>query len=105
MRRTGGITGDVQEWLCFLNDPASTKSYTCGHALSLADGLTSLARDGGYGQLYVGGDDLDLAAWEPVLAVAGVEMRAAKGQLSIWARSEEHTSELQSLMRISYAVF
>src|SRR3546814_7676893 len=25
--------------------------------------------------------------------------------LYIWARSEEHTSELQSLMRISYAVF
>src|SRR3546814_3143471 len=24
---------------------------------------------------------------------------------SIWCRSEEHTSELQSLMRISYAVF
>src|SRR3546814_3545942 len=24
---------------------------------------------------------------------------------SMWARSEEHTSELQSLMRISYAVF
>src|SRR3546814_6755736 len=24
---------------------------------------------------------------------------------SIWERSEEHTSELQSLMRISYAVF
>src|SRR3546814_16703223 len=24
---------------------------------------------------------------------------------SVWARSEEHTSELQSLMRISYAVF
>src|SRR3546814_4147685 len=24
---------------------------------------------------------------------------------AIWARSEEHTSELQSLMRISYAVF
>src|SRR3546814_2573016 len=23
----------------------------------------------------------------------------------VWARSEEHTSELQSLMRISYAVF
>src|SRR3546814_6917724 len=28
------------------------------------------------------------------------------GRVSIWeARSEEHTSELQSLMRISYAVF
>src|SRR3546814_1354721 len=25
--------------------------------------------------------------------------------LKIWIRSEEHTSELQSLMRISYAVF
>src|SRR3546814_5804151 len=25
--------------------------------------------------------------------------------LSFWSRSEEHTSELQSLMRISYAVF
>src|SRR3546814_9037824 len=25
--------------------------------------------------------------------------------LSVWRRSEEHTSELQSLMRISYAVF
>src|SRR3546814_1677247 len=29
------------------------------------------------------------------------ELRAA----AQWARSEEHTSELQSLMRISYAVF
>src|SRR3546814_5135260 len=27
------------------------------------------------------------------------------GPLSNWRRSEEHTSELQSLMRISYAVF
>src|SRR3546814_9638742 len=27
------------------------------------------------------------------------------GQLSLGTRSEEHTSELQSLMRISYAVF
>src|SRR3546814_8676722 len=28
-----------------------------------------------------------------------------QGQLAVLARSEEHTSELQSLMRISYAVF
>src|SRR3546814_3334294 len=27
------------------------------------------------------------------------------GSVVAWARSEEHTSELQSLMRISYAVF
>src|SRR3546814_5059685 len=29
----------------------------------------------------------------------------AQGQAGIFRRSEEHTSELQSLMRISYAVF
>src|SRR3546814_6483361 len=29
----------------------------------------------------------------------------AAANLSAWKRSEEHTSELQSLMRISYAVF
>src|SRR3546814_5336297 len=29
----------------------------------------------------------------------------ADGDGNVWERSEEHTSELQSLMRISYAVF
>src|SRR3546814_6264074 len=29
----------------------------------------------------------------------------AMGLIRVWNRSEEHTSELQSLMRISYAVF
>src|SRR3546814_3688281 len=36
--------------------------------------------------------------------VAGRDM-AGRGALAWEARSEEHTSELQSLMRISYAVF
>src|SRR3546814_10667381 len=31
--------------------------------------------------------------------------RAARQGMAVMARSEEHTSELQSLMRISYAVF
>src|SRR3546814_980067 len=31
--------------------------------------------------------------------------RKGRAQLAVCARSEEHTSELQSLMRISYAVF
>src|SRR3546814_3828979 len=30
---------------------------------------------------------------------------AAFAAMGVWTRSEEHTSELQSLMRISYAVF
>src|SRR3546814_20774318 len=34
---------------------------------------------------------------------AGIELRPTP--VSGWDRSEEHTSELQSLMRISYAVF
>src|SRR3546814_1775240 len=34
-----------------------------------------------------------------------VDVEASHGILDTYARSEEHTSELQSLMRISYAVF
>src|SRR3546814_1131036 len=37
-----------------------------------------------------------------LMAQAGFDPRAA---VNLWQRSEEHTSELQSLMRISYAVF
>src|SRR3546814_5492945 len=40
------------------------------------------------------------------IAVAAVAPRAADAEgLALFLRSEEHTSELQSLMRISYAVF
>src|SRR3546814_7162561 len=39
-------------------------------------------------------------------AVDGVRLHLHRGGVSRWRqRSEEHTSELQSLMRISYAVF
>src|SRR3546814_3917140 len=42
----------------------------------------------------------------PPAAVASLaEKLAAQKRISIDHRSEEHTSELQSLMRISYAVF
>src|SRR3546814_3833577 len=41
------------------------------------------------------------------IVAKGVELTAAArhGDVELSARSEEHTSELQSLMRISYAVF
>src|SRR3546814_3374539 len=42
------------------------------------------------------------------LQMAGSVLKGVKaqdGKLNVNARSEEHTSELQSLMRISYAVF
>src|SRR3546814_1297089 len=42
-------------------------------------------------------DDRSLFRYPPDYAVPGLD--------SVFDRSEEHTSELQSLMRISYAVF
>src|SRR3546814_7683505 len=46
-----------------------------------------------------------LSEEERELGVALVEMGAGVPNVSVFARSEEHTSELQSLTRISYAVF
>src|SRR3546814_7609624 len=44
--------------------------------------------------------------WRDTLAVMqGALADASAGAEQVAARSEEHTSELQSLMRISYAVF
>src|SRR3546814_4336972 len=40
-------------------------------------------------------------AFSPIRCIAPIE----RGRGTVTARSEEHTSELQSLMRISYAVF
>src|SRR3546814_5992778 len=41
----------------------------------------------------------------PAPISTGAEVRARKKAAELRWRSEEHTSELQSLMRISYAVF
>src|SRR3546814_5673972 len=45
------------------------------------------------------------AQYSPILKKILVEERAKRDIASENVRSEEHTSELQSLMRISYAVF
>src|SRR3546814_9262983 len=84
----------------FLNYTATTEIYTYGHTLSLHDALPISAR----------------AARTPSGANSGPKSfvrspsrrgPAAPTRTAIrgCARSEEHTSELQSLMRISYAVF
>src|SRR3546814_4392831 len=59
--------------------------------------------------------DKRLVNWDPGLgtAISDLEVETREIQGSFWhlkypladGRSEEHTSELQSLMRISYAVF
>src|SRR3546814_3996493 len=40
-----------------------------------------------------------------ISATVGTNFADGRGNIVLSARSEEHTSELQSLMRISYAVF
>src|SRR3546814_4205129 len=42
---------------------------------------------------------------ESVAKWSSSKVRAENTGIDSWGRSEEHTSELQSLMRISYAVF
>src|SRR3546814_5123105 len=78
---------------CFVfNDTAATEIYTYCHTLPLHDALP----------ISTGGpDDAD----PPAAQGARGDPRLG-GPLRVPAeRSEEHTSELQSLMRISYAVF
>src|SRR3546814_4994287 len=41
----------------------------------------------------------------PLMEASAQLTEAIRGELPLYSRSEEHTSELQSLMRISYAVF
>src|SRR3546814_4621494 len=75
-----------------------------------------VAFDGGNGQPYAACKDVDLAQlFRGVLPAAegggvygklvGGSEAAVGGEYGDAVRSEEHTSELQSLMRISYAVF
>src|SRR3546814_6583161 len=94
--------------LFVLNATATTEIYTYGPPLSPHDGLPSYRRhlDGLRGRL---GRAMGETARR--LSRAGLEPWIEPGGgMFLWARlpdgrSEEHTSELQSLMRISYAVF
>src|SRR3546814_5391719 len=88
--------------LCFLNATATTESYTYWHTLSLPDALpicTPLAaapRPRPQNQIPA----IFLVHHAEHSCALDLRFRAIGAD-----RSEEHTSELQSLMRISYAVF
>src|SRR3546814_6831146 len=93
----------------FVNDTATTEIYTYCHTLSLHDALPILGAIIACGFVYTpigllvwwmnarsGGAAQWINNWMPPVVTGGIQLLI---------RSEEHTSELQSLMRISYAVF
>src|SRR3546814_5913420 len=110
-------------WFFFFNATATTEIYTDGHTLSLHDALpifdTHVGVDAELGALglHLGQAPVDVALLHLELGDAvAQEATDAVGPLEhddvvpgsrelLGGRSEEHTSELQSLMRISYAVF
>src|SRR3546814_10450325 len=79
----------------FCNDTATTEIYTYLHTLSLHDALPICPQ---------ARDRLELRV-RAVLPRMRVRRAIAARMGRRTRRSEEHTSELQSLMRISYAVF
>src|SRR3546814_1545889 len=109
----------------FFNDTATTEIYTYGHTLSRHDALpiyravaedvvADLGRDACavgvaerpvLGAEHVGQDGPDLLLQLLLVHLRVVQVRAELLEQLVVHRSEEHTSELQSLMRISYAVF
>src|SRR3546814_7866926 len=109
----------------FFNDTATTEIYTYSHTLSLHDALPISVRAelnlydfllrGEMPQIQLSdGDVIFVGPRESTIKVSGLAENANRFEFSggqmpmselIALRSEEHTSELQSLMRISYAVF
>src|SRR3546814_4066672 len=94
--------------------PAATTQFASDAAVDLeatTAHLERLIRAGVHGLVMLGtvGENCSLSAEEKRSVVAAA-VKTAAGRVPVIAgvaetRSEEHTSELQSLMRTSYAVF
>src|SRR3546814_9912318 len=86
---------------CVVAEPTARQPHSFDRRLALLDPLFRRAapvverHDALGGTPQVGDDEAD----------AGIEFARMPIDLGNNARSEEHTSELQSLMRLSYAVF
>src|SRR3546814_21143745 len=86
----------------FFIDTATTEIYTYGHTLSLHDALPIFRP---VNLRVVIAAFAQRCASCRVLLFPALRRRVPQPSVNIRNRSEEHTSELQSLMRISYAVF
>src|SRR3546814_15459162 len=104
------MTSSIYIVVCCFNDTAPTEIYTYLHTLSLHDALPILHPD----QRDFDHRRPDLPRNQPVQRrypprdqrrPVGEPRRFGRTDQGDEERSEEHTSELQSLMRISYAVF
>src|SRR3546814_10510333 len=83
---------------CFVNDTTTTVIYTYRHTLSLHDTLPISPAGAAEG--------CDLSGRAKIaVSLRSTAPTGLKREGHEHRRSEEHTSELQSLMRISYAVF
>src|SRR3546814_8195646 len=85
-RMTCSAKSWTQLWICFWSSLSSRENSAMGHLAGEWDGLVL------GGKLPPGNNGSTVHVVDPAYP-------------SSWPRSEEHTSELQSLMRISYAVF
>src|SRR3546814_10433427 len=84
------------------NVTATTEIYTYGHTLSLHEALPISAANAS-ASISRASSTLPCATCSrPIRIRTGTASGLTRGRST---RSEEHTSELQSLMRISYAVF
>src|SRR3546814_20252235 len=88
----------------FFNDTATTEIYPYWPTLSLHDALPIAGRLRGDPRVRPG-DPRSRAGRPPRRYDPRLPVDLANPQRPVRGRSEEHTSELQSLMRISYAVF
>src|SRR3546814_4853297 len=93
----------------FFNDTAPPEIYTYRHTLSLHDALplsTPFRRPRRIAQQHLDADERAQGQQrQQVGEVALGDVAEGQDGHARARRSEEHTSELQSLMRISYAVF
>src|SRR3546814_7343179 len=91
-----GLPGEAQQYVTF---GYSTKALGTGSEASRQQRLKDLV------DKKVAEDKPTLAASDKLAAAQATGEALVTAGLNRVGRSEEHTSELQSLMRISYAVF